>query len=318
MRVLFCEGCGAPLDAPWHDLVVVCAHCGSDNLPGQPDQVPQRVPADGRPRVNVGGRTYVLESRLGQGESSIVYRARWVDRLGELVVLKVLQALDDADALRNEWTVLRELVERDRPGSDHFARRLPPPVAFGRIETDVPRTAAVYGWRSGFVHTLAEVGRVHPHGVPGEVAVWLLKRLLELLVFVHEAGFVHGAITPEHILVQPRDHGAMLIGWSCATRLDGRARRLRRTVRAWAPLYDGATRATAALDIAMACAVVRGATAWSLPGAMAHNEVSRLLDKGTRRAFTEARPLLRALTEASRETYGPPAHHPLEMPGWRR
>ncbi|MEZ4236927.1 MAG: hypothetical protein R3F59_12400 [Myxococcota bacterium] len=79
MRVLFCEGCGAPLDAPWAELVIVCAWCGAQNLPGRPGgPVPPSVPADGRPRLNLGGRTYVLEGRLAQGDSTTVYRGRWV------------------------------------------------------------------------------------------------------------------------------------------------------------------------------------------------------------------------------------------------
>ena len=94
MRVGFCDGCGAPLDAPWDQLVVLCRFCGASSLPGKPgDPVPMRVPVDGRPRLNLEHRTYVIEGHLGSGDACEVYRGRWVVRLGELVVIKVLRAV---------------------------------------------------------------------------------------------------------------------------------------------------------------------------------------------------------------------------------
>ena len=64
MRVLFCDACGAPMDSPWEQLVVICRYCGAHNLPGRPGAfVPPSVPVDGRPRLNLGGRTYGLDGR---------------------------------------------------------------------------------------------------------------------------------------------------------------------------------------------------------------------------------------------------------------
>lgn len=78
-HVLHCDCCGYPLVAPWDALVIVCEACGSQSIPGKPGEpVPAYVPADGRPRLNLGGRSWVLEGRLASGDSSEVYRARWV------------------------------------------------------------------------------------------------------------------------------------------------------------------------------------------------------------------------------------------------
>jgi hypothetical protein len=314
MRVLFCEGCGAPLDAPWSELVVVCAYCGAQNLPGQPGApVPPSVPADGRPRLNLGGRTYVLEGRLAVGESCTVYRGRWVVRLGEQVVIKVLTAMSDADLLRREWSTLKALQRSDAEGASHYVTRLPAPVAHGLVDSDRPRPASVFGWKSGFVHTLEEVGHAHPDGVPGSVLVWLLKRLLELLGFVHRSGFVHGAVHPDHVLVHPRDHGAMLVGWTVATPWSpGQAQALPASSRRWAALYDEFGRqATPALDLAMACRIVR-AVSCSAP-----SPVERVLQHGLSGRAHDAWVLRDELVAASHEVYGPAAYHPLSMPGWR-
>ena len=112
MRVLFCESCGAPLDAPWTEIVLVCPHCGAQNAPGRLiGQVISSTPNDGRPRLNLNGRTYVLEGQLAQGDSANVYKARWAMRLGEAVVIKVQRAEADTDLLRREYEALKRLTE---------------------------------------------------------------------------------------------------------------------------------------------------------------------------------------------------------------
>jgi hypothetical protein len=49
--------------------------------------------------------------------------------------------------------------------------------------------------------------------------VWIWRRALATLGFIHDAGWTHGDVSLEHLLVQPRDHGGMLIDWSAATRV---------------------------------------------------------------------------------------------------
>lgn len=317
MRLWLCESCGAPLEAPWAELVIVCQFCGAHNLPGSPDgPVPPRVPVDGRPRLNVGGRTYVIEGRLAEGESSTVYRARWVVRLGELVTLKVLSALTDADLMRREWQVLTDLHRSTIQGAEHYLTRLPSPVAHGLVETDQPRPVSVFGWKSGFVHTLEDITRVHDDGVPTPVMVWLLKRLLELLGWVHRAGYVHGAVTPEHVLVHPRDHGAMLVGWSLALPWrEGQRARVLAVPRRWPGLYPHRW-ASPARDIANACTIVRTAAGWDRPGDHRDAPLEALLQQGMNEGFDDAWQAREALVKASAEVLGPPAYHPLPMPGW--
>jgi len=309
-RTFSCVSCGGPLTAPWDQIVIVCPACGAHNLPAGPaGYVPPSVPVDGRPRVNLGGRTYVIEGRLADGDSSSVYRARWVSRLGEAVVIKVLAVPGDADLLAREWDVLRGLQASQIQGSAHFVTRLPVPVARGLVETDEARIATVYGWKSGFVHTLEQVGEQWPDGVKGEVQVWLLKRLLELLGFVHRAGVVHGAVTPAHVLVHPRDHGAMLVGWTAA-QTASRPVPLGPRPRRWEALYEGATLASPTLDIQMACrcAAAMGPTS---PG-----PVADVIAAGARGQEADAWALAEQLTAASRRQHGPAGYHPLAMPGW--
>lgn len=54
-------------------------------------------------------------------------------------------------------------------------------------------------------------------------AAWLLSGLLNLACWLSWAGFVHGAISPEHVLVSPKFHSVALVGPALyATRVDGR------------------------------------------------------------------------------------------------
>ena len=290
------------MDAPWKELVVVCPWCTAHNHQGG-GPVPPREPVDDRPRINLGGRTYVLEGLIGEGDSSLVYRARWVVRLGELVVIKVLKSRSDADLFRAEWETLRTLSASTTPGSDHYVTRLPRPVAYGPVGD---RLAAAYGHKSGFVHDLDEVLRVHRDGVPDPVSIWLLKRLLEQLGWVHRAGFAHGAVLPSHVLVHPRDHGAVLVGWTCAVPL---GRRLPARSKGWERYYLG-DEGTVGADVAMACRSVMSVRR-TKGGA-----VGELLARGARGGVEDAWSLRDELVEASRQDHGPPAYNPLPMPGW--
>jgi len=326
MKVFLCETCGGPIDAPWAELVVVCGHCGNHNYPGRPDApVPPRFPADGRARLNLGGRTYVLLGRIGTGDSTWVYRARWVVRLGELVTLKLLWSRPDADLLRREWDALRALQGSTARGADHYVTRLPAPIAYGPCGDGQARLASVFGWKSGFVHSLEQVGHQYPDGVSGEITVWILKRLLELLGWVHRSGWVHGAVTPSHVLVHPRDHGAMLVGWTVATPwVAGRSQTLPALPAEWAGMYPhqdpARVEATPVLDIQMACRCAEAVGGWlgeaeRLVGA---RSIRRVLDHGLSGAVDDAWALRDELVAASEVAYGPPAYNPLTMPGWTR
>jgi hypothetical protein len=312
MRVSLCESCGAPLEAAWEKLVVVCAFCGSQNNPGAPDEaVYPSLPADGRPRLNVGGRTWALTALIARGDSCDVFQGRWVMRLGGLVVVKVLRALADADLLRREQEVLARLRASDAQGAVHFAGRLPQVEAFGSVvHRNKERLVAVHRWRPGFFLTLEDVARVHPDGIDGRIAAWIWKRLLELLGWVHLTGHVHGAVIPPHVLVQPRAHGATLVGWSAAGRVD---ERLAVVSSAWQDRYPAVLGAplTRAGDVAQAARCVRDLAAGGLPGGL-----GTLADEAVEGGWGNAWALRDRLDAEIHAAYGPPSYNPLPMPGW--
>ncbi|MFD0822454.1 serine/threonine protein kinase, partial [Micromonospora zhanjiangensis] len=42
------------------------------------------------------------------------------------------------------------------------------------------------------------------------------RRLLVALGLAHRAGVVHGAVLPDHVLIEPDDHGLVLVDWCYA------------------------------------------------------------------------------------------------------
>ncbi len=326
MRVEFCGSCGAPLEARWAEIVLVCRFCGCQNAPGKRGEpVPSSVPDDGRPRFSVGGRTYVVEGHLASGDSCEVYRGRWAQRLGELVVIKVLRALSDADLIRREESFLTRLHASSAQGASHFVTRLPQPIARGTLagKDGLERGVLVLRWPAGFQHTLEDVAHEHPAGVDGRIAVWVLKRLLEILGFIHRSGVVHGAVTPAHVLVHPRDHGAQLVGFAAATAWSKTSQEpLPVVARAHRDHYPAEVVAdrwvSPTTDVAMAarCALaVAGAAGFADAGRL-DGALGRLVVAAAGGAHDDAWALRDEVDHAASDAYGPPRYNPIAMPGW--
>jgi len=121
-------------------------------------------------------------------------------------------------ALENEWRVLQSLQGSAAPGAEAFGRLLPQPVMHGEVTAGFfsGRTVNVFRRQCGLRHSLQAVMQLYPGGIPPRSAIWLWRRILEQLSFLHTSGLAHGAIVPAHILVQENDHGASLIGFGCA------------------------------------------------------------------------------------------------------
>ncbi|MEQ1566669.1 MAG: lipopolysaccharide kinase InaA family protein [Myxococcota bacterium] len=307
VRVLFCDACGAPLDARAFDAFVLCRYCSSNNAIGAPSA--SAILDDGRPRVNVGGRTYVIEGKLARGDASDVYRARWATRLGELVVLRVNRSSRDADHVRRGVTSLEQIWRSADPRWARITARLPRPIALGPVTRDgIERQVAVVEWRSGFVHSLADVAAAWPSGIDGRIGVWILRRVFEALAVVHRAGLAHGAVLPKHVLVHPRDHGATLCGFGSTVEI---GERIPGIVAPFASFYPADRRAMPKVDHAQAARTVSSLCTFAEPVASFVRRVA------AGQADADGFLLTEELAVHSRAAYGPPAYNPLPMPGWR-
>jgi hypothetical protein len=290
-----CPNCGAGLAPPPPAGVVRCGFCATQLSveagrwkARAPDAVEEPLRDPQKPRLWLGGTRYALGGRIGVGERAEVHFG-WRDaRVTELVVIKVAKELS---SLAPEWKAVEELHASTTDGAPHFTRLLPQLVATGLArlgqhgaEGEAP--VSIFRWRSGFVHSLEDVMAAYPAGIPPEHSVWMWKRMLELLGWVHRAGRVHGSLTPAHLLVHARDHGVVFTGWSksaARTGVNGRA------------------------DIAMSASCVVKA----LGSNRAPEPLAKLLQSPPEDAW-EARD---ELDRAARAAFGPARYIPFKMPG---
>ena len=74
------------------------------------------------------------------------------------------------------------------------------------------RHANVIGKLEGFF-TLAQVKAAYPDGLDPRDAAWMWRRLLVAVGLAGQAGLVHAAVLPEHVLIHPGEHGLVLVDW---------------------------------------------------------------------------------------------------------
>ena len=312
-----CPQCNAPLPNLAPTGVMHCDYCGVALVPStggvrlmQPPE--SDLPDPGRTRLWAGGRRYILDGRVAKGSSSDVFLARFDHRLSETVVIKMLRAADDLDVFKHEWEVLNALPRATRDGVAHFSRLMPSPVTFGEARvgvhgTEGTRQVMVLGYASGFVHTFNDVHSEYSSGIPAGASIWLWKRVLESLAWLHGAGWVHCAVLPEHLLVHAGDHGVRLVGFSCATRV---GEKVKTTVRGVSP----GVVAQPAIDLSMSAQAMK-----FLLGASVPEPLQKLLDRVTNDAasFADGWALIAEVDAVARQLFGPPQYVPFHMPGWK-
>ena len=332
LRQLACPRCGAPLPARALRAVVVCAFCGASvaedgglvHTAGFRRALEDLSRDDGhRPRVEVAGVPYRVLGLVARGESSDVFLAERAQPITERVLLKVLRDDADRDLMDHEWDALTALRAGGVAGAE-LLRRLPALVSRGRLvmEGRDDKRALIVRARSGFVDTFEDVLRAHPGGVDGRHAVWMWRRTLEFLAGLHKAGWAHGAVLPQHLVVHARDHGVLLVGWSCAAELAARAplpvvSDAQRDLYAPELLAGGPRSAAADITMSARCvARLLGGAADRVPASVPRPVAAIVEEHAQGRGGADAWALRQRLGGAAREAYGPSRYHALAMPGW--
>ena len=221
-----CPQCSAPLPrvAIWR--AVKCASCGSlitrtESIVARDSfrQALKRARLDsvGLDNVQCGGARYHLMQKLGAGEISQVHLACRVGALPLLATIKLSTAPSAATTYAREAQVSRLLQDLDGDGvGSYFSRLLPEAIAQGVVDENSGKHALVLRHPCGFWGSLAALQERFATGIDPRHAVWIWRRMLEVLNFVHRRGWSHGDLRPEHALVHPQDHGVRLIGWTSA------------------------------------------------------------------------------------------------------
>lgn len=182
--------------------------------------------------------SYCLDTApLRAGDHSVLYRARTCDAAGKTVVVKVAAAPTDNPALEQEARLIGRF--HDAPAGDPLQRVaayvpvlldsfLLPDAAGRRFRVNVMPGEA------GFV-ALADIIAAYPDGLDPRDAAWICRRVLAQALAAAMAGVVHGALTPDHVLVHPLSHEPRHIGWAHAIARGGRMARIVTRWRDWYP-----------------------------------------------------------------------------------
>lgn len=216
-----CPKCGAPLTHHRFAPTAICTYCGL-TVTIDPDVVSaasylkalsiSKAHPGGPDVITIAGVHYRKLKRLHVGQFATVDFAQRATVPTERVVLKVFHDSIPRAVATHEWSALRTLQHSGAAGAGTFLSRVPEAVAFGN--TDTGAWALVYRWAPGYLSSLSQTREPWPHGIPPVSAVWVWRRLLEALGFVHDSGLAHGAVLPQHCIVQDGEHGLRLVGFT--------------------------------------------------------------------------------------------------------
>ena len=250
---------------------------------------------------------WIVESPFVKGDVADLYTVT-SEKFGAGVV-KIARAASDNDLMEAEAQALKTMWKGPKPASG--TRYLPTLLDTFQASG---RRANVLRKYSEHV-SLAAIRKMIPGGVPFRHVVWMMNRLLSAIGHTERAEFIHGGITPDHLLYHPEEHGLVLVGWCSVANLKTKER-IKIVADGWKDLYPGEVPrkfvAGAGTNIYMAAKCMKWA-AESIP-----TRFRALLDWCTAespsarpRDAWELQDLWRVLAE---EEYGKPRYVKLELP----
>jgi hypothetical protein len=159
-----------------------------------------------RERGTVTLNGYVLRAPAYVGDITDLYD------VGGGRFLKLPRDRANNDLMAREQLALRRIESSGDPRYLPYVPRLVDTFRHRDLATGDERRVTVLAAADGLV-SLAEVMRGRPDGLDPRDVAWMWRRLLVALGLAHRAGVVHGAVVPDHVLIEPAEHGVVLVDW---------------------------------------------------------------------------------------------------------
>ena len=294
--------------------------------------------SDGRRRdeftpVTIGERTYLIDGKIGEGDKCDVYRARWDHEPTERVIIKVLAVPGDKDLFDREIAMLNGMRRCEDIDSEFFLRFIPKVsvTGHGSFPNESPQPMVVLHDFHQFDWTLADIRQKFPNGVHPRHVVWMVNRMTEFLSWLHAKRVTHGAVLPEHMLVNAWTHRIKFLDWGYATTVGKPLKGIVSARRAFYPneLLNGKAIQTQH-DLAMASRTAlfmlgsdpetgRGCPLQCPEGNDVRPLIQMLYDHAaydnSRPSVTNASAFKESFRKIAESIYGPPRFVPFEVPG---
>ncbi|WP_432827093.1 serine/threonine protein kinase [Dactylosporangium sp. CA-092794] len=251
-----------------------------------------------------------------------VYSTATLDHRGDLANLyrvpeghlKLVRDPACNDLMAREAAALHRLAEHGDPRYLPYVPRLVETFRHKSGASGKARRGNVVATSASNLHSLAEVMQRREGGLDPRDAAWMWRRLLVALGLAHRAGVIHGAVLPDHVLIEPDEHGVVLVDWCYSASAPGE--RIPAIVPRYRDHYPAEVldRGTPGpyTDLAMAAGLMT-----DLMGEHAPKALRRFAD-GCRLASPRQRPddawrLLEELDELLHRLYGPRKFRPFTL-----
>lgn len=181
--------------------------------------------------ISTRRRSFQLGDLFAQGDVCDIFRTTYNGQKG---LFKVTRNPADNDLLANEAKAVKALMT----GTDEAMRPYVPVLvdsfSFRDGSASINRHANVFE-NNDVLHSLKEVRQYFPAGLDARDMAWIWRRVLVGIGFAHANNIIHGAILPSHILIQPEQHGVVLVDWKYSVAPSERISAISSEYQAWYP-----------------------------------------------------------------------------------
>jgi hypothetical protein len=272
--------------------------------------------------VKAKARQYVIEERLWQGSIADIHRCSHG-------LMRIAHRPRDNDLLRAEAMTLRRVRKSTK---DELQVYLPDLIdsfairdagskerqanVFRPLLANDPRNAD--SW-----FNLAQLARMFSTGVDPRDAAWIWRRMLICIGIAHDAGYVHHAALPTGFMIQPPEHGVVLMDWSFAVERGAKPLAILPEYRAWYPdevAERGASNPATDIYMAALCAIrlMGGDPQKRLLPERVPRQIRAYFRACTlisvRKRPDDARRLLESFDDIIHRVWGPRAFRPFPLP----
>lgn len=180
--------------------------------------------------------TCTITSRIAVGGMCDVFDGVMIDTQGAKVqiLVKVPRSATDNDLMKREARAYSSFKKKAKEiATDADGEKLAKaflwhfPTCLDSIEIEEPnslqkKTVTILARHPDFIegwYNLEAIRNAYPQGISTRVMAFIWNRILEGLMFAHKVGILHGALTPNHVIIHTQSHMGNIIDWSASCKI---------------------------------------------------------------------------------------------------